>query len=295
MHQNKGLFTFLLVCAMFAWGFSWSSGKSIASTGDKNVLLFWRFLITWISFIPLTYKKDLSLNFRGFLFVMAGSFFYAIYNIFFFFGLEKGLAGAGGVLVTTLNPLLTFIVLSLIERKLLQKKEAIGLLLGITGGAFMIGIWNFSFEQLIHSGNAYFLLASLTWSFVTILTQRSGVSSTSYTFYVYLISTVMVFLYNPLAPYLSAFEFEPSFWFHIFYLSVVSTTFGTTIFLLASQKLGPGKASSFIFLVPASALTGSFLFLGEIPEGATIAGGILAAIAVIIINKEKNTRNKASA
>jgi drug/metabolite transporter (DMT)-like permease len=76
------------------------------------------------------------------------------------------------------------------------------------------------------------------------------------------------------------------FWISLFYIAVISTTFGTTVYLYASSKLGSSRASSFIFLVPATALFSSWLFLSEVPAWTTLAGGALAVAAVYTINKK---------
>jgi drug/metabolite transporter (DMT)-like permease len=74
------------------------------------------------------------------------------------------------------------------------------------------------------------------------------------------------------------------FWMNMFYLSLVSTTFGTTMYFHASAKLGSAKASSYIFLVPFTALLGSWFFLKENPTWTIIAGGFFAVLAVYFIN-----------
>ena len=55
----------------------------------------------------------------------------------------------------------------------------------------------------------------------------------------------------------------------------------------ATTKLGPSKASSFIFIVPITAPIFSMLFIGEKLGISTIIGGIMTMTAVYLINKEK--------
>ncbi|MBI5641926.1 MAG: EamA family transporter [Deltaproteobacteria bacterium] len=61
--------------------------------------------------------------------------------------------------------------------------------------------------------------------------------------------------------------------------------FATTVYFFASSILSSRKASSFVFLVPFSAVILSWFFLGEVPRINTIAGGSLAIGAVYIINQ----------
>ncbi|MCR6640451.1 MAG: DMT family transporter [Sporocytophaga sp.] len=57
-------------------------------------------------------------------------------------------------------------------------------------------------------------------------------------------------------------------------------------FFVATSRLGAGKASTFIFLVPFSAALGSWIFLKEVPEIHTIIGGFLGIFAVYMINRK---------
>ena len=66
------------------------------------------------------------------------------------------MAGTGGVLVITLNPILTTLFASLIFGNKLLKKDWIGLVLGLLGGAVIIRSWEIDLESLLQSGNLYF-------------------------------------------------------------------------------------------------------------------------------------------
>jgi drug/metabolite transporter (DMT)-like permease len=68
------------------------------------------------------------------------------------------------------------------------------------------------------------------------------------------------------------------------FLSVISSNFATTIYFIAAERLGSYRTSSFVFLVPSSAMLLSWLFLGEVPEPSTIIGGAIAISAVYLIN-----------
>lgn len=275
---------------MVVWGISWSAGKIIAPYSSKEVTIFWRFFVTFLSLIPLMFllKIELKKSKLIFLFGISGAILIILYNYFFFQGLAQGKAGLGGVLVTSLNPILNFIFVAIVYRQSIRFKESIGLLLGLLGGAVILQLWKFDLGDLFQSGNLYFLGASFVWVLVTINSQHaSKVSHTIlYSFYIYgfasLFSLLIVGINGTAG---SLFITDPAFWTSIFYISVISTTFGTTMYFIATSKLGSNKASSYIFLVPVSAILGSYLILGEIPMWTTIAGGGLAISAVYLINK----------
>ena len=86
---------------------------------------------------------------------------------------------------------------------------------------------------------------------------------------------------------LIVFDFDLIFWLNLIILSIGAQVFGTTVYFIATTKLGPSKASSFIFIVPITAPIFSMIFIGEKLEISTIIGGIMTMTAVYLINKEK--------
>ncbi|MCK6381675.1 MAG: DMT family transporter [Leptospiraceae bacterium] len=275
---------------MVTWGISWASGKVLSNYAEPEVIIFWRFLATFLSLFPIVilFKESFRLTFQSFLYVSLGAIFYLIYNQFFFEGLKSGLAGAGGVLVTTLNPILTFLLITIAKKTWLSVKESIGLGIGIFGGIVLLELYDGNFRKIFISGNLYFLFASLTWAFLTITGQKSKekIHPIVFSFYVYFFSTLIDFFLAIPYKIEKVFSFDSIFWWNIFYLSVISTTFGTTVYFFASGKLGSKRASTFIFIVPFTALVSANIFLGEELKVSTILGGSLAVLAVFILNKK---------
>ncbi len=286
-------FLILMALAMLTWGGSWTSAKLVANTTAPEVLIFWRFLFTFISLIPVMFfiKKPLKLDRRSFLLVTAGSVFLVAYNKLFFSGLRTGLAGGGGVLVTTLNPVVTFTLSALLFRQKIRIREGLGLFFGLIGGMFLIEIWNISTDKIFMSGNIYFLLSTLLWAALTIASHKAdNISSLVFSFYVYGFSALMdLALALPFGVF-DVMNAGYAFWLNMFYLSAVVTTFGTTVYFYASSKVGANKASTMTFLVPSSAVLISWMALGEQPKLSTVFGGLLALSAVYIINLGTNEK-----
>ncbi|MBU1652087.1 DMT family transporter [bacterium] len=281
-------FTVLMIMAMTAWGGSWTSSKVIASMAYPEVLIFWRFLFTVISFFPimLIWKKSFSLNRSSLIHIVLGALLLLTYNRFFFWGLQNGMAGAGGVLVTTLNPLLIFLFSLIIFRRRARARQIIGLILGLTGGAILLEIWNLNIGHLFGSGNAFFIAACIAWASLTIVSEKSkhSISPLVFSFYVYCCATVIIFPVSLPLGVFDVFQFGWIFWFNILYMAFLATTFATTVYFAASGRLGSEKAGAFIFLVPFSAVLISWWILHETPRWYTIVGGIIAMSAVYLIN-----------
>ncbi|TGK05299.1 DMT family transporter [Leptospira langatensis] len=290
MFQSQSAkFFLLLVVAMISWGFAWPSAKSIVSSEPAIVIVFWRFLATALSLVPiLIWRKDSILlpDRKAVTQVLLGGILYTIYNQFFLLGLSQGLAGAGGVLVTTMNPILTYIMVHAFQRKLPGPKELFGLCIGLLGGFLLLKIWEGDWTLLFQSGNVYFLLCAFSWAILSMNSHSAGqkISPMVYSFYVFAVGTFIDFFLAFPYDLKGVFDNGLNFWIQLLYLSVISTTFGTTVYFYASSRLGSRTASSFIFLVPVTALLGSWVFLGEVPSLSTLLGGLLAIGSVFILN-----------
>jgi drug/metabolite transporter (DMT)-like permease len=286
---DKSLFVFLLIISMAIWGGSWTSAKLVANTVSPFVLTFLRFILSFLSFIPFVFifKEKLKIGMHTFILILLSSLLLVSYNILFFFGLKTGLAGAGGVLVTTINPIFTFLFSMIIFKKKITKKEIGGLFLGFAGGLVLLEVWNTNFDKLFASGNLIFITASLIWAILTISGGeiQKKTSIFVFSFYLYGISSLVEFFVALPFGLKNVMHMNFYFWFNIFYLSIISTFFATSIYFFSSRKISANKTSSFILLVPIFAVVISFFVLNEIPKISTITGGVLAMAAIYLINK----------
>lgn len=291
--MGTGMLYFLLVLGMISWGMSWISAKLLTGIAEPEVLVFWRFFITWVTYIPVMYiiREKFSISPKGLLTAALTALLMVLYNEMFFTGLINGLAGAGGVMVTTLVPILTFTIGCIITLKRPSLKDSLGLLLGFSGACIIMQIWHLDTAQLFKSGNVYFLIAALTWATLTHLSTRARnyTSAYTFTFYLFLFTTVFDYILVYSKGMTISIPVDSNFIINMGLLAVGATTFGTTIYFLATAKLGGQKASSFIFLVPLIALIFSFLILDEPITLNTIIGGLSAITAVYIINHRKRT------
>jgi len=278
--------SFWLVLAMIAWGLNWISAKVIVDAIPANVIVFYRFSLTAILFIPLIKFKRLSLKipFNMLGWVVITSVIMGLYQAFFFMGLTTGLAGEGGVFVTTLNPIITFLVMTFIDKKPLKKLEIGGLILGLFSMVFFLQLWHFNVAHFLSSGSLAFIGAAVTWSALTITSQKIKLHPIVVTFYTFALMAPFSIIGHTQYIYTSV-SFGPVFWMNIVYLALFGTIFSTTIYLSSAAKLGPKKASSYIFVVPVSAALFAFFILNEPLGWASIVGGVLALSGVTLLNR----------
>ena len=283
-----------MLLSMAIWGLSWTNAKILSDYGPSSVLAFWRFFFSSITMIPvlLITGNDFRVTRQGIKYILTGAVFISLYNIFFFMGTDKGSASVGGIIVPTFNPIITFIISVLLLKQVVYRKDIIGLILGFAGGVIVLQAWRLSLEQMIANGNLFFLCASVSWGIMSIISGRSHahVSTLSFSFWVYTISTLIYLGATWNKDILLIFTYDWIFWVNMFFLSAGAMVFGTTVYFFGTARLGPEKASAFIFTVPVTALFFSVLLIGERLEAITMIGGILTMTAVYLINKSHSRR-----
>ena len=203
-----------------------------------------------------------------------------------FLGVQHGTGSFGGALVTTLIPIITFILIAFLNKKTISLKHSFALILGAFGVLNMLNIWNFNLNEIFSKDNIYFLLAAFLWSFLTIITSKATkINAFVFTFYTYIISSFTLFVFFVDGNiFHKIVDFDFIFWFNMFVITILSTTFATSIYFIGASKLGAKEASSYIFLVPASALSFGAIFLGEKITFNVIIGTIFTIIAIYILN-----------
>ena len=285
-------FQILLVFAMMTWGLSWTNGKILGNYNNVEIIILWRFFFATLFFFPILLYTRESILFPLISIprIIINAFFITLYNIFYFAGTKYGLASTGGVLVTTLNPILTTLFLGLIFKKKIPKKDWIALILGVIGSSFIIQIWNIDLRSIIKTGNLYFLGASFSWVCVTINTSYAirYIRYMTYTFWSFLFGFFISFLLLPNKNIFIVFNYDWIFWVNLITISIGAMAFGQSVYFKATSVLGPKKASSYILMVPVTAVLFSIILLGESINHFTILGGSLSLLAILILNKNYN-------
>jgi drug/metabolite transporter (DMT)-like permease len=290
LKKDDSFYQYLLLLAMLLWGGGWTALKILTFKLPMEIIVFWRFFLMTLSFIPILYffKKPLTLNAASLKYIFGSSVLNIAFMVSAFFGVKYGLAGAGSVIITTFSPIMTFLLVAILFKSKLTTAQYFGLILGLIGGYILLQLNDFSL--FLNGSNIYFLLCALIWAGVTLLSQHSQkhIHPIHYSFYISVIATLVSFLYAFPSDLTAVFSQGWEFWVAMIYLAIFGQTVATTIFFVASGKLGSQKTSSFMFLVPFFALTSAWLILDEPIQLHIILGGIISMIAVYFINKKSN-------
>jgi drug/metabolite transporter (DMT)-like permease len=292
MQNKKNWFYVGIVMSMLVWGVSWPTAKIVSVYGGVNEILWYRFVVVWVTLglMMKWIKVGWSFHFKkGWLALLGAGSLMSLYSYFFLKGVKEGFAGAGGVLVTTLNPLCAFGLGWVLCPKKLQKNEVVGLFCGIVSAFFLLKGWS-SWEKICVPENIYFFVAAWIWALltkVTALGKRYG-SSGIFSFYLFGITLLMLsFTVSP-AEIKNIWEKSDGvFWRSLIFNGALSTSVCTTFYFYASTQIGAEKTSSFTFLVPMSAAVSSWLLVGEEILWNTVVGGILGVLAVYLIQSSR--------
>ena len=286
--MSKNNFYILMVFAMVFWGASWVNVKILSAYINEYELVFLRMGISFVSMFPILYyfKFSFKLDLKSLFLILIASIVLVLYSLVFFLGVEDGTAGFGGALVTTLIPINTFIILAIINKKTISLKHSFALILGGFGVLTMLNIWSFNLAEIFSKDNTYFLIASILWPILTIISSKATkINAMVFTFYVYIISTFVIYIFfieNNI--FNNILNFDNIFWLNMFIITILSTTFATSIYFIGITKIGTKEVTSFIFLVPTSALILGAIFLNEKITYTTIIGTICTIMAIYILN-----------
>ncbi len=276
----------LMSLAMVTWAIAWTNAKIVNSYIPFYDLVFLRFVLGFLSLIPFIVFKKISIpKLSDFKLLILPSILFLIYNISFFKGTYYGLAGKGAVLVTTLNPLCTVILMSIINKKI-EKREVVSVLIGIFGGMIIMNVFNSGFSIIFNQANIYFVICALSWGVMTVAINYAQKIINPYMFIClcYLLTAILTFPFTNVNEInLSTLDFK--FYINFFLVSIGAMSFGTSIYMYFTPILGPSKASIFIFSVPFIAMAFANYFLGEPFTANIIIGGLLSLYAIVVINK----------
>jgi drug/metabolite transporter (DMT)-like permease len=285
-------FSYLLVLAMFFWGAGWPALKVLTYSLPLEVVSFWRFFLMIFAFIPVLFfiQKPLTLKKEALKYIFPSAVLNVLFMVFAFLGVQKGFAGSGGVIITTLSPVLTFMLVSLVFKKHPPKMQIIGLVIGFVGGLIMLKVTTLLGD--LNGAEFYFFLCAVVWAMLTLISQQSHavIHPVHYSFFIAVFATVIFFFIALPYEVMAVADEGLAFWSALLYLAIFGQTIATTIYFIASGKLGSSHASSYMFLVPLFALVTSYFLLGESVELHILIGGAVTLFGVYLINRSQRAK-----
>ena len=279
-----------MTLSMVSWGVAWANAKIVSNYFDFHDLVFLRFLFGALSLLPfiLYTKNNISFKLEYVKYIVPASVMFLLYNMSFCIGTHYGDAGKGAVFATTTNPIITFILMAIITRKI-SKSDLVGIIAGFIGGILIMDVFRSGFSNMFTQENIYFPICSVLWGIVTIMVSyaQRKVPAIQFIFYCYLFTAIISAPFTDIS-YYEVSHLDTSFYLNFFMVAIASMAFGTSVYMYATNIIGPVKSSVFIFSVPFIALISAYLILGEDIKLSTILGGIVCISSIFIVNKNKD-------
>ncbi len=276
--------------AMVMWGVAWTSAKIVNEYLSYSNLIFLRYLSSFLFVLPIAFFSKEKISFpstKVFFTILVASSLYYIYNIAFFWGTDIGSSGLGGVFVTTTNPIITFILISVITKRI-NRFQMIGIAVGMLGGIIILDVFSLG-TSIFTSSNLAFVICSVTWGVITVVVSygQKKYNSIYYIVFCYLITTLIALSNINISEIIEFSKYDLRFMIHFIIVSIGAMAFGTSVYMYSTSIIGPIETSVFIFTVPFIAIFSAFVMLNEAITYQVVIGGLLSIYAVYLVNFKK--------
>ena len=278
------IFPFLFV---ILWSSAFITTKPLIDNSDPFSALAFRFFIVTVGFFvfSLYSKKNILISKKNFLeSFFSGVLFHGVYLGGVFFSISKGMPTGIAALIVTLQPILTNALSGPILNEKVSIKQWVGVLLGFTGAAIVLGFdvgSNIPMIGLIATIIALIAITSSTiWQkkisnniplSVSNMYQALG----GVTFHI----IIIIFFAKPYIDFTQTFLIAMS---HQIFL----VSFGAfTILMYLIKNNSASKTVSIFFLVPATSAFMAWLFLNESLTNLDLLGFLITTIGVYIATR----------
>ncbi|MDC3257365.1 DMT family transporter [Candidatus Pelagibacter sp.] len=279
------IFPFIFVVL---WSSAFITTKPLIDNSDPFSALAFRFLIVTIGFFlfSLYSKKNIFVSKKNFIeSFFSGVLFHGMYLGGVFFSISKGMPTGIAALIVTLQPILTNALSGPILKEKVTIKQWVGVLLGFTGAALVLGIDIGSSIPMIGLFATIIALIAITSSTIwqKKLSNNLPLSvSNMYqalggvTFHV----IIIIFFAKPYIDFTQTFLIAMS---HQIFL----VSFGAfTILMYLIKHNSASKTVSIFFLIPATSAFMAWLFLNENLTNLDLLGFLVATIGVYIATRD---------
>lgn len=202
-----------------------------------------------------------------------------------------------GALALGLNPLLSVLLGALIFSERLGTAGLAGVALGVAGAAVVILNRSGAQLRLQGVGDALLIASMLVYVCGGALMRRlvGRMGAVAIAWYMHLIGGALLVAHAALHPgvwRIEAWTAPASIWLMVFASGLISTALGGLAWSYGIARLGLGRTSVFLNVLPVSALATAVVFLGEVVVPAHIAGFVLVLAGTWLANR-KNSHESA--
>ena len=280
--------------AMLLWAVSTIIARYVRDDVPAMGLSFWRTVLAFVILLPFVsgrlranaeiIRRHWKILFAlGVLLIVGG-------NAMLFLALQYTIAINAAVLNST-EPLVILVVAWLLFRDPVGWRQAVGISLSLAGVLVLIGRGDAAVLSALdfNRGDLIVMGAYVSWAFYAVLLRRVPRELD------HLTTLALILGFGSLALFpiylVEEFAFRPTYFtltalITMGVLALVSSLLGVLMWNRAETTLGPGRAGSYIHLIPAYTIVLAIVLLGETIEIFHIAGLGLIATGIILSSRK---------
>ncbi len=279
------IFPFIFI---LLWSSAFITTKPIIDNSDPFAALAFRFALVALGFFIFSiYSKEKILISRKNFFesFLSGVLFHGFYLGGVFYSISIGMPTGIAALIVTLQPILTNALSGPILNEKVSKKQWIGVLLGFSGAAIVLG---FDIGSKIPTAGLFAtIIALLAITFSTLWQKKLSnnlplsVSNMNQALGGCLFHLVIIILFAK--PYI---DFSQTFIIAMSH-QIFLVSFGAfTILMYLIKNNSASKTVSIFFLIPATSAFMAWLFLNENLTALDLLGFLITTIGVYIATRD---------
>ena len=279
------IFPFIFI---LLWSSAFITTKPIIDNSDPFAALAFRFALVALGFFIFSiYSKEKILISRKNFFesFLSGVLFHGFYLGGVFYSISIGMPTGIAALIVTLQPILTNALSGPILNEKVSKKQWIGVLLGFSGAAIVLG---FDIGSKIPTAGLFAtIIALLAITFSTLWQKKLSnnlplsVSNMNQALGGCLFHLVIIILFAK--PYI---DFSQTFIIAMSH-QIFLVSFGAfTILMYLIKNNSASKTVSIFFLIPATSAFMAWLFLNENLTSLDLLGFLVTTIGVYIATRD---------
>lgn len=255
------------------------------TSAPSGVIAFYRLFFSVLFMLPVFLTKYLSelkmITKKDWVFSALAGIFLAFHFILWFESLNYTSVASSTVLVT-LQPIFSFVGTYFFFKEQISLKAIISGLIAV-GGSVMISWGDFRISGVALYGDLLALVACALITIYLLFGQnvRKRLSLITYTFVVYFMSTLTLFIYV-LAEKQPLFSYKASDWLYFSLLALVPNLMGHTLFNWSLKWISTSTISVAILFEPVGATILAYFLLHEQTIWTQTVGGIIVIGGIIL-------------
>lgn len=285
-------------------GSSFVAGKILLQQGfTPMILVGWRFFVAALATLPLVLAGERNIV-AALLPAKAGLRDVALVTLIgllqtaavmglLFWAMQFISASTAAILLFT-NPIWVAVLGRIFLGESLHRARLLGLLLGVVGVAFAIGISPSMFPGgTTLAGEIIGIVSALCWASATLINKRAALPLAPWalSFWQMLVGAIAILA----IAYLNGEQWPSGVtreqWAWFLWLSIPASTGSFGLWFVALKRGGATRTSGFLFLAPLFTVILAYFILDTAISWMQAAGGILIGLALWLVNRELPARN----